>query len=537
MKEMASLYLGLGLVGIGFGLLSIVLLAFGAPTGLAWIYGNFIAGAVLVALGLAGSLDTLRERLASAEARRIERYGTSAILQTVAGIAILGLLAFLAHRHPVRFDWSEAKIHSLTEQTKQVLANLEEDVHVTAFYQAVVAQPVRELLERYAYESPRFHFEFADPTARPDLVQEYGLSGEELEQGLLRVAMGEESVLVKTPDEESLTNALVKLSRTGEKVVYFVEGHNERRAVGEGSEAREGFGRAAEALSNENYRVETLLLATKGEVPEDADVVVLAGPTRPYLEEEHAALRRYLARGGALLAMVDPRAHTDVTEDLADLGAQIGDDVIVDQLQGLFGRAATPIAAEYADHPITEKLREPTMFHVARSVRAAEDSDLVEIVKTSADSWAERNLEEFFGRGRAEFGDGDLPGPVPVAVAGEVEVEAEPAEGASGDAAGEGEAASGGPARVVIFGDSDFASNQILDSFQNRDLFVNAVNWLMGDVEAITVRPNKSRPSRLSQLTASDFSRIRYLSLFVLPEGIAVLGVLAWWSRRRAPGR
>jgi ABC-type uncharacterized transport system involved in gliding motility auxiliary subunit len=87
-----------------------------------------------------------------------------------------------------------------------------------------------------------------------------------------------------------------------------------------------------------------------------------------------------------------------------------------------------------------------------------------------------------------------------------------------------------------VFGDSDFATNQLLLEFRNRDLFLNSVNWLLGDVEAISIRPNQARASRL-ELSQEQFLQIRYLSLFVLPEAIAVLGVLAWWSRRRAPGR
>jgi ABC-type uncharacterized transport system involved in gliding motility auxiliary subunit len=89
-------------------------------------------------------------------------------------------------------------------------------------------------------------------------------------------------------------------------------------------------------------------------------------------------------------------------------------------------------------------------------------------------------------------------------------------------------------ARIVVFGDSDFASNELLDAYRNRDLFLNTVNWLLGDVEAISIRPNKSRASRF-QLSQEQFLRIRSLALFVLPEALGVLGVLAWWSRRRPP--
>jgi hypothetical protein len=80
-----------------------------------------------------------------------------------------------------------------------------------------------------------------------------------------------------------------------------------------------------------------------------------------------------------------------------------------------------------------------------------------------------------------------------------------------------------------------FASNELLDSGRNRDLFLNAVNWLMGDVESISIRPNTSRASRF-QLSLDQFRTIRSLSLFVLPEMIAVLGVFTWWSRRNPAG-
>jgi ABC-type uncharacterized transport system involved in gliding motility auxiliary subunit len=151
----------------------------------------------------------------------------------------------------------------------------------------------------------------------------------------------------------------------------------------------------------------------------------------------------------------------------------------------------------------------------------------VEIVRTSEESWGETDLDLFFSEGRAELSEGDLPGPVPLALAGT------PTVGSAGGQEGESDATE---PRLVVFGDSDFASNQLISAGLNSDLFVNSVNWLLGDVEFISVRPESSRASG-RQLTTEQVSNIRYLSLFVLPEAIAVAGVFAWWSRRRAPGR
>jgi ABC-type uncharacterized transport system involved in gliding motility auxiliary subunit len=377
--------------------------------------------------------------------------------------------------------------------------------------------------------SDRFQVvEFADPNARPDLLQKYQITPDQLGNGVLRISLGDESVEVSEVDESTVTNAMVKLSRTSAKTVYFLEGHNERAIEGEAASEKNGYSRAAEALRNENYKVAKLLLAAKGDVPDDADVVIIAGPTRPLLQQERSALHRYLARGGAVMALVDPRAKTDLLEDLEQWGVEIGDDVVVDRQLAVFGRATTPFAQQYSTtHEITRDFRETTLFNMVRSVRANPDSgsSLSEIVFTGAESWAERDLDRFFNEGEAELGGDDLAGPVSIAIAGTVDL--------SGDAAGDD--AESEPGRLVVVGDADFASNEMVDAYLNRDLFVNAANWLLGDIEAIAVRPNTSRASRF-QPTAEQFQRIRMLSLFVLPQFLAVVGVLTWWSRRYRGG-
>jgi ABC-type uncharacterized transport system involved in gliding motility auxiliary subunit len=479
--------------------------------------------------------------MSSGEARRAGKYGSSAIAATLLSIAILGMLAFLSTRYHKRFDWSEQQVHSLSSQSLALLEGLDQDVEVTAFYAALDVGPVRDLLERYAYASPRFAVGYADPNERPDLLERAGVSAQDLGEGLVHVKLGGESVQLREVTEEKLTNALVKLVRGGEKTVYFLEGHSERAVDGEAGATEDAFGRAAEALRNENYRIEKLLLASRGEVPEDADVVIAAGPTRPLLEAERAALRRFVDGGGALFVMLDPRAKTDLVDDVRSWGVEVGEDVVVDRALALFGQATSPFASRYdPDHEITREMREPALFHMVRSVRNADGGPFTELVFTGDTSWAERDLERFFGAGEAELDEAaDLKGPVPVAVAGVLPrpVAPEAAAPAAGEAAGaEAAPAPDGGARIAVFGDVDFASNELIEAYRNRDLFVNTVNWLMGDVEAISIRPAMSRASRF-QLSQEQFLQIRTLSIFVLPQLLAVLGVIVWWTRRSRPGR
>lgn len=522
---MSALLGALGLVSILFALASF-LMALTGVADLTWSIIHGIVGIVLLGSAAAINLEGLRDRVTSGEARRASKYGSSAFLSTLLAIAIVGMGAFLANRYSKRFDWSEQQVHSLADQTQKVLGGLEDEVEVVALYARVDWQPVRDLLERYAYESDRFEIvAIADPNEKPDLLERYDITPAQLGQGIVHVAYKGESVNVDELTEENLTNAIVKLTRTGDKTVYFLEGHNERAIDGDASKAKDGYAGAADALRNENYRVEKLLLAAEGEVPEAADVVIVAGPTRPLLPEEVGALERYLQRGGALLAMVDPRAHTNLVEKLAEWGVDLGDDVVVDRQLAIFGRATTPFAGQYApDHPITKDLREFTLFHVVRSVRQHPEAkgSFTEIVLTGKDSWAERDLERFYSRGDAEFGAEDLMGPVPIAVAGSVAFDG------SDEAAKEN--------RLAVFGDADFASNELLGAYQNRDLFVNTVNWLLGDVESISVRPNRARASRF-QITAAQAQTIRLFALFALPELLAVAGVFIWWTRRQTGNR
>ena len=113
MKGTAALLGALGGVLLLFGLLSSTVALFQPATDLTWILANVIAGVLLLFVSVGMSLDSLRERLSSGEGRRVGKYGTSAIVSTILGIAILGMIGFLSTRYSVRWDWSESRQMSI----------------------------------------------------------------------------------------------------------------------------------------------------------------------------------------------------------------------------------------------------------------------------------------------------------------------------------------------------------------------------------------------------------------------------------------
>ncbi|TMA28244.1 MAG: hypothetical protein E6J87_20575, partial [Deltaproteobacteria bacterium] len=176
MPGLPSLLAALGAVGIVFALISFLVAILAASTGstsdLSWVGGNLVIGLILLVSAITMNVDALRERMSSGEARRAGKYGTSAVLSTLLAIALLGMLGFLSTRYSHRFDWSEQKVHTLSDQSRKVLDGLSQDVDVTVLASAVDQGPVRELLDRYTYQSERFRVEYADPNERPGLLEQ-----------------------------------------------------------------------------------------------------------------------------------------------------------------------------------------------------------------------------------------------------------------------------------------------------------------------------------------------------------------------------
>ncbi len=513
---MGVLFAIVGLVFLGFGVIAVVV---GAHVG--WITGHLVLGVAVLVYAAATSMSQFREFLSGDAARRGVRYGGNVALQTVILAVILGLLAFLANRHPVHWDWTEAGVHSLATATTEILGQIPEEqpVEILAFFQQGSETGVREMLERYAYEGDRVRFRVVDPNRDPSLATRHEIRS----NGILIVCAGpcdsaSGTARVTEPTEEEITGAIRSVISERKKV-YFLTGHGEGSP--DDTEAR-GFSMARDALAAENLEVDTLFLARQQDVPEDAAAVLVAAPERPLQSRELDSLDRYLRGGGSLLVLTDPFVRSNIGDLLREWGVELGDDVIIDQqIHLLFGPqiGVRPLVSSYGSHPITRRMspNTPTEFHEARSLRAPDgaDGDFVKLASTADQSWAETNIELYLRESRVGRDDLDRPGPVEVVVALTFEVEE--------DGQREG--------RLVVAGDSDFGRNRFFAEFFNQDFLVNIINWLSGEEAFITIERKLPRASRVL-MSPEQFNNFRYLSLFVFPEAILLLGILLWWRRR-----
>jgi ABC-type uncharacterized transport system involved in gliding motility auxiliary subunit len=500
-------------------------------------YGAWV-GLVCVLVYMLGQWRDVKSVYGSRQAR----YGTLSLVSVVAVLGILIAINYLATQRNMRWDLTANQVYSLSDQTVRVLTELDAPVRLTVFDQEVNFDRFRSQLTEYEYHGRQLSVEYVDVDRQPGRarqadVQAYGTLLVEYEGRVERVT---------SASEQDITNAIIKAITGDERRVYFTQGHGEKDPT---SSERTGYAAVAQALERDNYGVERLVLAQVADVPDDATVVVIAGPTNDFFPQEIDALERYLSTGGKLMVLLDP-AEGAQTGDLPNLrellrawAIEVGDNVVVDAsgIGQLFGTdASTPVAASYPGHPITERFNLMTGYPFARSVSpipGGVDGRFAQtIVETGAQSWAETNLAGLLEDGRValDLEEGDVPGPVSLAVAVSAPAPDGPPSAVPGDEADESDTDEPPPARetrLVAFGDSDFAANFGVGIQGNRDLFMNAVSWLAQQENLIAIRPREPEDRRIT-LTADQSQRIFLLSMVVIPGLIFGAGVYSWWRRR-----
>ncbi len=479
----------------------------------------------------------------SLRSRRLH-YGSSAIFSTAVFLAILVVVALIAERHPLRADLTETGQFSLSEQSRKIVQSVQEPVTIKAFFAsgAPEASRAKDLLETYRYYNKNIRYEFIDPDREPQLARQYEIR----DYGVLVLEGLGRKETVPRADEEALTNALFKLSRDQDKTVYFLTGHGER-SVEEINKT--GYSSAKSALVKENYQVKPLNLMQHAQVPEDAAVVLVAGPQKPLFPEETASLEAYLLRGGKIVFFLDPEKDGGVRSLVEKYGIVLGDDMIIDKLSRVFGGSyLMPVVTQYGSHKITQGFNVATFYSEARSVAASdhppEGVSVVPLASTSENAWAETDLDRLF-RGEASFEEGtDKAGPVSLGVLAAVETTKFAGKQSETSGSQEGAKAADKPedgkgtpeakpslGYLVVFGDSDFVDNTHFGVSGNGDLFLNLVHFLAEEETLITIEPRKQKSQTL-MLTENQARMVFWTSMVGMPLLVVLVGFGVYRVRR-----
>jgi ABC-type uncharacterized transport system involved in gliding motility auxiliary subunit len=454
---------------------------------------------------------------------RQARYGGNVLIMALALLGILILVNYISVRNPKRWDWSEGQLNTLAPETADILKQMPEPVKAVGFYSTSFAnarQTTENLLEQYRVASGgKFTYEFHDPLGEPDVARQYAVTRD----GTLILEMGDQREELNFATEDQISGALIRLSNPTTRVLYFLAGHGEH-AFDSTEDA--GLSRVAELLTRQNYELRPLDLTVTTTVPADTRAIVIAGPLVPVTQAEVDAIKGYVDAGGALIVMLDSKiqTQTDLTapEPLADYlaatwGVRLPNDVVIDLSNSVSGQPLFPTNYAYGDSPVTSRLQNiKTVFPVSRAVlipaegSALPDLTFTALVQAAPDAWGETNFDSL--NTNPTFDQADTPPPLNLAVA---------AENAATKA------------RLVVFGDSDFASNAFADQGANANLLANSVNWVTVEETLINLTPKTPTTRTLALSNALTVNVIFFVVVVLLPLAVLVIGGVVWFQRRR----
>jgi hypothetical protein len=543
----------------------------------------FLIGAALVLGGILINVEWLWSRIQ----RRNFLAGLNAWIMAGLALLLLAIANAIVAGTPQTDAWfldlTQARAHTLSEQTRNILKGLQKEVRITVAIGAgevqvgyggsvEVGSMVKDLAARYRAQSRKVQLVVLDVYRDKALADEaFARIEQKTAPDSLIVECGRKSVhipftdLVEAPPgspfappsepasfkgEDKLSSAILNVIEDRQTAVYFLTGHGEMGIEGEQEKALNEF---VLDLKRENCRVATLNLVKAGRAPADCDLLVIAGPEKPFTDSEVEMLRQYLDNNGRLFVLVRPRLPPGklggLDSLLADYNVDVRDDeIIIEQARDLMGRTVLSsllVVDNYGNdrNPITDDVRQLNcqMDRVA-PVRAATPEAPVQfgrpmgpesayavtgLIYSGTNSWAEPNPTKSPLRFDPEHGE---KGPLCVGVA----VQRRAHGGSPARPAGESPEKG---ARLVVLGSTDTASDIAFGHPEagyegNRALVMNCVNWLTNKESKLGIPPLKA-DRRVMTASPAAFKAIFFIAVIGMPLTFALIGGLVWWVRRR----
>jgi ABC-type uncharacterized transport system involved in gliding motility auxiliary subunit len=448
------------------------------------------------------------------------RYGSNALLMVLAFSGIVIVVNYLVYKNPGKpWDMTEDKQNTLSPEMVTALQSLPVKMTATAFYSQTPRETTQQLFENMRSNSKgNFDYGFVDPINSPLQARAAGITGD----GKILLELAGRKEIAAYADETEILRAMVKLLNPEARTVYFLEGHGERVLNGSDPTA---FGLVRETLKGKNYTVKSLNLLADSLIPEDAKAIIIAGPIQPLSSNEVSLLMNYALHGGSLIIMEDPLPFTDFGDQPNPLaeslernwGIRIRNDFVVDgsNQQGWWMAVG---AVPDLTHPITRTMNLPPLMPYTRSIEFSSQPEGViqtALMQTNptAQSWGETDftiLESDAGSISLDP-EVDTPGPVILAAAAEIS----------------------GQGRVVVIGSSKFATDEEFSNYGNGDLFVNSVDWAVGNTVSVDITTRSPTERTLKVVNQGWWLAIILGSVCILPGLVLAGGIASYVIRRR----
>ncbi|PYI88750.1 MAG: hypothetical protein DME26_02945 [Verrucomicrobia bacterium] len=472
-----------------------------------------------------------------------------------AAFALVVMVNYLAARYFIRAHWASSAQAKLSPRTIRVLQSLTNNVKVIVYFNKEddpdLYEQVWALLKEYKFASPKIELELVDylrdpaggraiqikyrrgdvadknmvifdAAGSPEYVRATELSEYDYEKLLAR----ESSEVKRThfKGEQRFTSAIFRATHPRPLKAYYLQDHGEHDL--NGTQTGIGYSALVDVLRESKVKVDSLSLLGTREVPIDCNLLIIAGPTNPFLPDELEKIDRYLNQGGRMLMLFNHAVAsrpTGLESIMAKWGVAVGNDMIIDKENTNDGGLSL-ITSGFGSHPIVKGLLRQRLFLVMprsigktqSGIPTADAPRVEELAFSGPQSIAATD----FSGGAVRARPTDRRGPASLMVA----VERGSIKGVSAER---------GATRLVVAGDSSFLANGVIDSAANSDFAVQAVNWLLDRSELLAgIGPRPIAEYKLT-ITAGELSKVLWLLLAGMPGLVLFLGLVVWARRRK----
>ena len=435
-------------------------------------------------------------------------------------LAFAIVLSWANTRFSMEFDWTRESRHSLSETSIQILNQITGPVHITAYARddLNLRDAVRRYVAKYQAIKPEITLSFINPDRSPDIVRKLGIQI----NGELVFEYQGRTENVRTADENTIINSLVRLSREHEQWIAYVIGHGERNFIGQ---ANHDLGEFGQYLIGRGYKIHPLNLVEIQTIPDNTSILALTGSQLPLLAGETKIILDYLRRGGNLLWLLDPGDNAQFSELTEYLDLNIADGTAIDiagQFIGINDPTITMITTSlYGTHPVVDGFKFTTLFPKAAVILPTDSQawSTMPLLMTADHTW----LESGSLVGEVEFNpDTDLQGPLSIGQAISRQIGM-----ADNDTAATKEQ------KIIVIGDGDFLSNTYIANSGNLDLGVRIVEWLSQDENLIDIPVRSATDTQLT-ISSVRIGIIGIILLIILPLFFISIGIYTGWKLKRA---
>lgn len=496
--------------------------------------GSVVYFLSLTALVLFLTCQSIQKRRYSVSVKALKA-GAYSVGMIVAAVAVTVVLNMVVGQLPgswTSLDLTGSKLYSLTDQTKEYLKNMGQDVTIFVLVNEDNEDTVLgQTLDRYEELSEHIHVQYVDPIQNPRFHTQY-TSGN-ISANSLIVVSDKRSKVIDAGDiyvtsydydgynysssvtgydgEGQITSALDYVLSDDIPVVYMTEGHGEQSL----SATFKG------GLDKENVEYETFNLMDYESVPDKAACLVINAPASDLSEDDRDKVTAYLDRGGKVILILGYREVPTPNLDalLAYMDLRIADGLVVEEDQNNYyqipfyilptvaaGSYTTGIYGNYyVFAPYSQGILVP---------EAQEDGNIryTDFLKTSSSAYAMRDFENATEYSRQE---GDAQGPFSLGVEAVKTLE-------------QGEAT-----MVVYSSDQMFTdSASLMVGGANQMLFTNTVSRFVDHETSVSV-PAKNYEVSTLLLSQKDALLLGLVTVILLPFGSLVAGFVIWFGRRR----